>query len=70
MQNGTYLLSRDGKGFQAFLGDTENEVTFDMNGRDIMVYNAGHFESGVNLKKHRENFLKKEAAWKAAHDAP
>ena len=64
--NGTYLLGASETNPVAFFGDGENEVTFDINGRDILVYNAGRAVSGTNLKAKREEFLKAEAALKAS----
>lgn len=70
--NGSYLLSSDGKGGTAFLGDGENEVTFDINGYDIDVLWAPELDrngkptgddessSGTDLKRYRNYFLEME----------
>ena len=67
---GTYLLSRDGRGASGFYGDRENEVTFDINGRSIPVFNFGPCKSGVDLKSIRSAFLKAEAAQAAKSGTP
>lgn len=70
--NGSYLLSSDGKGGTAFLGDSENEVTFDINGFEIYVLWAPELDgdgkptgadishSGTDLKRYRNYFLEME----------
>lgn len=75
--NGSYLLSSDGRGGTAFLGDSENEVTFDINGYDIDVLWAPRLDSngkptgnnlsssGTDLKRYRNYFLEMERKRKA-----